>query len=385
MNNDNGYIRIVTYPEYRKIPFDDPLNNNFLPVYIDKFDGPIKYHSTPHKRKHEVVIENPTKQIDLSKDQFTLEELLELDVTEIPFLVDKLIPKESITFIAGSSDVGKSLFYTQLALLLILDKKEFVGFKINSKYKRVILASTEDGAVAISSRIRKQLNGATIETNIRKRMTVLTTSTNLESRIEKLLKEQKSDLVVIDAFADVYGGDINTSNQVRAFLNNFTRLSREYQCAVLIVHHIGKGKEKQGANKSHLLGSVGIEGKARQVIVLSQPDLHSHKRHLSIVKGNYVSLEDKKKTFVFDFDSHTLTYSKSKVTYKVGEDIPKQKQKQIKKGRKLDLELVATARKLRNEGAKLVEIAEVVGKDKSTVSRWLNKPQYDTSSVGPVP
>jgi RecA-family ATPase len=377
MNQVNGYTRYVSYPEYRKIPNGHPLDNNFLPVYIDKFDSPIKYHSTPHKRKHEVVIENTTKQIDLSKDQFTLEELLELDVTEIPFLVEKLIPKESITFIAGSSDVGKSLFYTQLALLLILDKKEFVGLKINSKHKRVIIVSTEDGAVAISSRIRKQLNGATIETSIRKRMIVLTTSTNLESRIEKLLKEQNTDLVVIDAFADVYGGDINTSNQVRAFLNNFTRLAREYKCAVLIVHHIGKGKEKQGASKSHLLGSVGIEGKARQVIILSQPDLHSSKRHLSIVKGNYVSVEDKKKTIVLDFDSKTLTYNKSEVMYKVGEDIPKQKQ--TKKGRKRDPELVAKARKLRNEGAKLEAIAKVVGKDKSTVSRWLNEPQYKVS------
>ena len=382
MKTNNNYTRIISYPEYRKIPNGHPMDNNFLPVYIDKLDGPIKYHSVPHKRKKEVVIENPTKQIDLSKDQFTLDELLELDVTEIPFLVEKIIPKESITFIAGSSDVGKSLFYTQLALLLILDKKEFVGFKINSKYKRVILASTEDGAVAISSRIRKQLNGATIETSIRKRMTVLTTSTNLESRIEKLLKEQKVDLVVIDAFADVYGGDINTSNQVRAFLNNFARLSREYQCSVLIVHHIGKGKEKQGANKNQLLGSVGIEGKARQVIILSQPDPDSTKRHLSIVKGNYVSVEDKKKTFVFDFDSNTLTYNKSKLTYNVGEDIPKQEQ--IKQGRKRDPELVAKALKLRNERATLEAIGKVVGRDKSTVSKWLKELKHDPSSVGSV-
>ena len=165
--NGGNVIVKPDLPNDTKVDLSNPLDNNFMPVYIDRLDGPIKYHSVPHKRKNEVVIENPIKQIDLSKDQFTLDELLELDVTEIPFLVEKLIPKESITFIAGSSDVGKSLFYTQLALLLILDKKEFVGFKINSKYKRVILASTEDGAVAISSRIRKQLDGATVETSIR--------------------------------------------------------------------------------------------------------------------------------------------------------------------------------------------------------------------------
>ena len=65
-------------------------------------------------------------------------------------------------------------------------------------------------------------------------------------KVREKLKETSFDLVILDAFADLYDGDINTSNKVRIFLNDFSEMIREFKCAVLIVHHIGKGREGQG-------------------------------------------------------------------------------------------------------------------------------------------
>jgi len=48
MNTNNDYTRIISYPEYRKIPNGHPLDNNFLPVYIDKYDKIIKLDSRPN-------------------------------------------------------------------------------------------------------------------------------------------------------------------------------------------------------------------------------------------------------------------------------------------------------------------------------------------------
>ena len=103
--------------------------------------------------------------------------------------------------------------------------------------------------------------------------------------------------------------------------------------------------------------------------------------HLYIVKGNYVSEEDKKNVIFLDFDPRTLTYSKTDMLYQVGKDIPKQ----TKQGRKRDPELVAKALRLRNEGFSQEEIAAVVKRHKSTVSRWFKNLGYDPSSVEPVP
>ena len=355
-----------------------PTRESLLPVKKASTLPAIIQESieAPQKLKNESVTENPTKQIDLSKTRFTLGEILSLDADSIPFLLQTLIPEQAITILAGQSDVGKGMFYLQLALSIIQGKEELHGFKLNSKYKKVLLVSSEDGPIQISNRVQKQLGEFQGIKELDDRMIILTTSYNTAEKVEEELEKDKYDLVILDALGDLMEGDSNHLGDTRRFLNQFTELIHKYSCTFLIIHHIGKGKEKQGASKNQLLGSVGIEGKARSVLMLEQPALHSSIRHLSIVKGNYVSEEDKKNIIFLDFDPNTLTYSKTDMIYQVGKDIPKQ----TKQGRKRDPELVAKALKLRNDGYTLEEIASVVKKDKSTVSRWFKKFGNDPSS-----
>ena len=366
----NGCNVIVksNLPDDTKLDLSNPLDNTNL-YNVDKLDGINKPGPTPKKPENEIVTENPTKQIDLSKSRFTLGEILSLDADSIPFLLQTLIPEQAITILAGQSDVGKGMLYLQLALSIIQGKEELHGLKLNSKYKKVLLVSTEDGVIQISNRVKKQLGGYQETEELNDRMIIYTTSNYTVKNVEEELKKDKYDLVILDALGDLLDGDSNNLGDSRRFLNQFTELIHKYSCTFLIVHHIGKGKEKQGASKHQLLGSVGIEGKARSVLMLEQPHLHSSIRHLSIVKGNYVSEEDKKNIIFLEFDTHTLTFRKTKMMHEVGKDIPKQ----TKQGRKRDHELVALARELHDKGYSYEKIAKAVGRNKSTVWKWFNK------------
>jgi RecA-family ATPase len=90
---------------------------------------------------------------------------------------------------------------------------------------------------------------------------------------------------------------MNQVNKVRGFMNQFFMLTDKHNCLVIFLHHTGKHTEEYPPNKSHLLGSQGIEGKARQVIELRRDPYDSQFRHLCIVKGNY--LKDDMKTHSF--------------------------------------------------------------------------------------
>ena len=311
--------------------------------------------------------------VDLSKDIFTVGELVSLDVKYIPFLLDRFIPKESITFLAGASDVGKSLFYSDLSLRIITDKKDFIGHKIDPTYGKVLLISTEDGAVAISNRIKKQLGDQKLLKKQMDRMMILTSSANLLVRVKQILSNYSVDLIILDAFGDVFEGDLNTSNKVRVYLNEFAELVKKHKTSMLIVHHIGKGKESLPASKNQLLGSVGIEGKARSVLMLSKDQADPSKRKLKIVKGNYVSDEDKRVSYELVFDPDTLTYSRSSI---IVDDASPVVEKQ-KPGRKTDMEKVQIVLKLKREGLTGAVISKRTGIHAATVSRWLKKYRDD--------
>jgi hypothetical protein len=413
------------YPLPRRLNPDDPCCNNLKLVYDGKRDGNHNFLNTNvnfHKPKLngkqvEIVEQNDvatkqdvvnnftvdelkphpkdpdqlSPQFDMFKDEYTLEELLDMNTTEIPFLVEKLIPKETLVVLAGQSEIGKSTLYTQLALAIVRGDNEFLGCKINATHKRVLVISTEDGPIPLSFRTNRQVIQSTIGVDKRKNLKVIFNHDNIEPRIKDYLEESPADLIVLDAFGDVFWGDINASNSVRRFLNNYVDMIRKYRCSVLFVHHVCKGNKKPKSEKDQLLGSTGIEGKMRNVLMLS---VVNDQHQLSIAKGNYVNREDKKNPIYLNFDDKTLTFSKAD-----GPAQPKETDESVmasgpgssrksRPGRKRNPKLWSEAIKLHKEGVPQVEIAKRVGKDKSTICKWLKAYEkattYDTNKVGDV-
>ena len=417
---------IQKYPLPRVLPEDHPCCNNVQPYYFGDIDGnhktagrnnvlqvlpPVRLQYEENSTGDNInKVDNKDKlpieenilgikskpqlstDFDHLKDEYNLGELLGLKVTEIQFLLERLIPHRALVFLAGESEIGKSTLYTQLSLAIVKGDQEFLGFKINAIYRRVLIISTEDGPHAFSFRLIKQLNGSKIDVKIQKNLVVIFNYEDLETRIREILNQTPVDLVIIDAFADVYGDCINVSNDVRRFLNKFSDINNKYQCSTLFVHHVGKSKKKQQSAKDQLLGSVGIEGKARNVLMLS----FNGKHQLSIVKGNYVSREDKEKPIYLNFDEKTLTFSIAKESV-----IPDEVQgnstgtsssssSNNRPGRKRAIDLYNQAIKLYDDGKGMsqVEIAKRVGRDKSTVCKWIKayneSKGYDLSNVEDV-
>ncbi|MGA2408432.1 MAG: AAA family ATPase [Bacteroidales bacterium] len=394
------YLRFLNKQPASKVMSSGSMPDDITPISSLPFvitDPQMVIQQAEIKKENEVVDMNKDPQcypINFDQECNTLEELLQMVKEGIRFLVEKLLPDGCISILAGESDLGKSSLYTQLALSIISGMKSFLGFKLNTLHNKVLIVSTEDGKIAITDRIMKQMKNIPVKSEYTKNLYIMTTSVDVLTKVREKLKEISFDLVILDAFADLYDGDINTSNKVRIFLNDFSEMIKEFKCAVLIVHHIGKGREGQGGHKNQLLGSVGIEGKARQVLMMSrQKDL----RVLQIIKGNYVSEEDKKKTIYLKFDPETLTFSiileptPIKIIKELNESAVAssgESRAKNKPGRKRDNELWTRAIALYKEGKKQCEIAKELGVCAATISRWITKYKeatlYDTSRVGEV-
>lgn len=425
------------YPAIKGMDRNNVLCNNRRPFYFGQVDGNHKYSSTnltsPLFLRSGIMDENDDPKIvtkepieteknvdcqlmttpevenqpataiekhdqpvlydDSGKDYFTYGDLLKMNVKSIPFLVEKLLPAGAIIILGGESQVGKSLLYQQLAIAIIHGDESFLGYKLNSINRRVLIINTEDDEVVISYNILKLTSTRNADLSLSDELILFSHNFNLLNRLEVIMNKYQFDLVVVDPLSDNLLGDMNQSNITRQYLNKFQFLAKKHKCTFLIVHHTGKSKDKKEPNKAQLLGSVGIEGKARQVIMLSHDKNYPNMKIISIVKGNYLSETEKSKQIFLKFDPLTLLCKE----YEYEQPVQSSQSniasgsfssRNNRPGRQKDMKLFNQAIKLDSEGMTQVEIAKIVQRDKSTVCKWLkefkNRKPYDFSKVDDV-
>ncbi|NQU33126.1 MAG: AAA family ATPase [Bacteroidetes bacterium] len=223
----------------------------------------------------------------------TAKQLIDMKITKIPTLLEDLLPQTGLVVLSGPSEGGKSTFARQLAIEIVIGKDKFLGININAIFRRAIYVSTEDDSNALSA-LLNAYNHSEEEKVKLENLRYIFDSENILEDIEKYLVKNPVDLVVVDIFTDLYSGDLNMTNKVRGFLNKFRKLSLKYKCLILCIHHPNKRSDSEAPNKNNLLGSQGIEAKARLVLDLRKESANPNYRRLYITKGNYISDERKK-------------------------------------------------------------------------------------------
>ncbi len=315
----------------------------------------------------EVAIANSRSPSDFDrlrmKLEITGEELVNLRIDKIPTLVDPVIPKVGLVALAGGSDTGKSCLARQLAIDISIGSTEFLGWKINTTFRSAIYVSTEDPMDATSFILRAVSRSWSLEPKSLESLRVIFNPRDLINNLCDSLADRPADLIVIDAFADLYGKKMNESNQVRSFLQEYADLAQRHGCAILFIHHTAKRTDYEPPSKHHVLGSQGFESKMRLVAELRVDNHDKDMRHLCIVKGNYLPFDFKRESFALRFHpDFTFTNTGERVHFDL---LAKRNPTDVDRKEKYD-----QAQKLKLEGKTYKQIADALGyKSKSSVSK----------------
>lgn len=294
------------------------------------------------------------------------EKLLNMDITEIPFLIDGLMHKVGLAAIAGSSDTGKSAFLRYMCMAICSKKHDFLGFKINAKHNRAIYVSTEDDELSTANLLNKQNKGLNVSSSELSGLRFVFETEDLLSTLDTMLTDEPSDMVVIDAFTDLFTKSMNDVNQVRSYLNQYSQLAQKHECLFMFLHHCGKRTEDFAPSKHNLIGSQGFEGKMRLVLELRSDIADVNYKHLCCVKGNYLPASDKS-------ESYKLKFTDNLIFENTGDRVPFSELKRTDDSG-ADMAKYELAVSLQSDGANLEQIAERLGyKNKSSVSRLLKK------------
>jgi len=238
-------------------------------------------------------------------------QLFNNDQKEIPKLLNPFFQKVGLSALVGASDTGKSTLLRQLALHIALKEERFVNFSIDSTEARVLYISTEDDPYTVSYAIRKQAESLKktnphINLDLLDNLVFIFNPENTLMEIKNQLNKQKFDLVIIDAFADIFTGEINANTQVRKFLNDFDRIAKTHECLMIFLHHIGKRKEQAKAHKDNIIGSQAFEAKMRSVLELKNNPNNKDRRDLWVLKANFLHNDYKKSGYILDFDENLI-------------------------------------------------------------------------------
>ena len=233
-------------------------------------------------------------------------DLMNMQTESIPMLIGDLIPLVGVWAIVGASDTGKSMILRQLAMC-IAGNKESLNMPINAINNRVIYVCSEDDEFATSYLLRRQNKTIGLNNFQAENIQFLFETEKFKESIETELSKKPTDLIIIDAFGDVFNGkDLNQNNQVRSFLNQFTQIANKYKCSIGFLHHTGKRTEDLAPSKNNAIGSQGFEAKMRLVMELRNDKNTDDLRHLCIVKGNYLPQDQKSSSIVLKMDKNLV-------------------------------------------------------------------------------
>ena len=123
---------------------------------------------------------------------------------------------------------------------------------------------------------------------------------NHRSVVSRYAEGRPIDVLIIDAFLDVFPGVMNDGGQVRRFITEYDQLAKKFGFLVIFNHHAGKRTQMFAPSKDNLLGSQSFEARMRLVIEMRPDFVDDNKLHLCIVKGNYLPPDFKKESFVIE-------------------------------------------------------------------------------------
>lgn len=340
---------------------DGNIDNKQLPCNnINKEDSSTNFRQLLEEDIEQRINEFGEKEYKLV---ITGEELITRKLNNIPCLIDPIFQQIGLAAIAGSSDTGKSSLLRDLAVSICSKQEEYLDWKIYAKHNSVIYVSTEDDQQSIAYLLGKQNTEKRLSENSYSSLRYIFDTTNLLENLNQELLKMPADLVIIDAFSDLFNGNLNDSNQVRYFLNQYNQLAQIHKCLIIFLHHTGKRTDDSTPSKHNLLGSQGFEAKMRVVVELRTDKRDSSKKHFCIVKGNYLTNEQKRESYVLQF-SENMTF------HSTGERVPLD---YLKSNNEQETK-IRQALELQEQGMSFQEIANAMGyANKSSVSRLLNK------------
>lgn len=198
------------------------------------------------------------------------------------WLVDELWAEEAVGIVGGEPKSCKSFLALDIAVAVATARPCLGRFAVHEPGS-VLLFAAEDAEHIVRSRLEgiALARGTALETLPVHVITVPTVRLDVagdRERLRSTVADLRPRLLVLDPFVRLHRVDENSSGEVAPLLAFLRELNREWQLAVLLVHHAKKGSSSaragqalRGSSEFHAWGDsnlyLGRRGEALRLVV----------------------------------------------------------------------------------------------------------------------
>ncbi|OGL22240.1 hypothetical protein A2707_02825 [Candidatus Saccharibacteria bacterium RIFCSPHIGHO2_01_FULL_45_15] len=172
------------------------------------------------------------------------------------YLVDRLIPTESITILSGASRSYKTYTLLDIAIAVASQKPLFEHF--NTTQANVLIINEEDGERLLQQRFRQL--GIEKDTGLPIHISALTDFKLEDEQVDKTIqfcKDNEITLVIIDSLIRVHNADENSAREMSKVFAKLRRFTKA-EIAVLVTQHNRKATQHSTGGASEMRGSSDI-------------------------------------------------------------------------------------------------------------------------------
>jgi AAA domain len=187
---------------------------------------------------------------------------LTTDPLPVEWIADGVLARGTLTLLAGREKEGKSLLAMALAARAATGGGQIAG--INVCAARALIVDAENGGGELHRRVRALGLGVQHAARIEVYEAVAHDLRRDLGELDALLDSIRPDLLVLDSWRSLWGGDENDSGEVARVLDPLRNMIRRYHAGAILIHHMRKGGGYRG--------SSAIGASVENVIELSRHD-----------------------------------------------------------------------------------------------------------------
>lgn len=193
-----------------------------------------------------------------------ISELLAMPEEEPDWLVDQLFTVGSNGWVAAEPKVGKSWVVLELAYALSTGQPFLGRFAV--KQPRVVLyIQEEDSVQRVLRRLKRIIRGDASRQAPRDDYFLWSVRAGFKlddllwlEAIRQEIIAYKAEVIILDVFNRLHGSDENKQAEMTMILNNLTRLTKDYGCSFIIVHHNRKPQQGNEARGNQMMRGSGV-------------------------------------------------------------------------------------------------------------------------------
>jgi len=318
-----------------------------------------------------------------SSNFLTFNELINKDFGKDEWAVEKLIPKNGITCIAGAPKSGKSYISLLLAISLASGNSFLNNF--DTVQGKVFLISKEDNPRTTKNRLLALTGEKDLPIIYTDSSDIFLDNELCFQRLKQQVEDEGVNYIIFDSFRRFFTGEENSSQTISQIHNKFKKL-QEIGCTIIFIHHMGKEGAIPRSAQDRVRGSSDITAMSDSLITvqrtvagkikISNPLMRSAQSSPDFMVE--VNFEENKTTYSFGgyVEAKTIV---SKID-KAKQSIINALQKEPNKKQVEIIELVAKENTWLKEGTiksaiKVLVEEKSIGFDENTKTYWFIVPK----------